>query len=78
MDKILRHDFLEILSREPIYPARSSNFLLSLWTKSYDVTLLIIERLQQYLHVVLFIQYVFGVTIQMEPLQQYFRLVLFY
>ena len=78
MDKILRHDFLAILSPGPIYPARSSNFLLSLWTKSYDVTLLIIERLQQYLHVVLFIQYVVGVTIQMEPLQQYFRLVLFY
>ena len=78
MVKILRNDFLAILSRGPIYPARSSNFLLSLWTKSYDVTILIIERLQQYLHVVLFIQYVVGVTIQMEPLQQYFRLVLFY
>ena len=42
------------------------------------MTILIIERLQQYFHVVLFIQYVVGVTIQMEALQQYFRLVLFY
>ena len=78
MDKILRDDFLAILSGGPFYPARSSNFLLSLWTKAYDVTILIIERLQQYFHVVLFIQYVVGVTIQMEALQQYFRLVLFY
>ena len=78
MDKILRHDSLEILSRAPIYLTRSSNFLLSLWTKSYDVTTFMIERLQQYFHVVLFIQYVVGVTIQMELLRQYFRLVLFY
>ena len=46
MDKIPRDDFLAILSSGPIYPARSSNFLLSLWTKAYDVTILIIERLQ--------------------------------
>ena len=78
MDKILRHDSLAILSRGPIYLTRSSKFLLSLWTKSYDVTTFMIERLQQYFHVVLFIQYVVGVTIQMELLRQYFRLVLFY
>ena len=77
MDKILRHDSLAILSRGPIYLTRSSNFLLSLWTKSYDVTTFMIERLQQYFHVVLFIQYVVGVTIQMELLQQYFHVVLF-
>ena len=71
-------------SHGPNYQARSSNILLSLWTKSYDVTILI-KRLQQYFQVVLFIQYVvltrmksYAVTIQMAPLQQYFRLVLFY
>ena len=52
--------------------------VLSLWIKSYDVTIFIIISLQQYFHVVLCIQYVVGVVIQVEPLQQYFRLVLFY
>ena len=45
MDKILRHDSLAILSRGPVYLTRSSNFLLSLWTKSYDLTTFMIERL---------------------------------